>query len=164
MDRRFIGTIIAGAILLGGGLAAGFYIGGTGAFDEQQRVDAAVTGFLAGDATCEPEPDTSPTVDVGNTSRGSFLTLEVNVTARDGRLPGNATIEETDLAEYALTYTPGPSAPDCASGETAIMPTRIDFQVPHPGREPFGVTVSYADVTLLVIENGNEPGVVVEDR
>lgn len=163
MDRTFLATVVATVVLLGAGLAAGLYIGGTGTFDERQRVDAEVTGFFVGNVTCEIEPNTTPAVDVGNTTRGSFLTLEVNVTARDSRLPVNATIDETALAQYNLSYAPGGSAPDCAAGESAVVPTRVDFQVPHPGREPFGVTVRYGNETLLIIENGNEPGVVVED-
>lgn len=163
MDRTFLATVLAAVVLLAGGVAAGLYLSGTGAFDEPQRVDARVTGFFGGNATCVAEPDTSPDVTVGNTSKGSFLILEVNVTARDGRLPNNVSLVEMDLASYVLRYARGVSAPDCPAGETAVRSTRVDFQVPHPGAEPFGVTVRYANETLFVLENGHEPGVKVKD-
>ncbi|WP_255196888.1 hypothetical protein [Halorarius litoreus] len=155
MDRAFLATVLAAVVLLVAGIGAGVFLGGTGAFDDRPRIDPAVTGFSAGNVTCKPNPATTPKVDTGNTSRGTFLVLRTNLSLADAEtLPTNATIRESGLANYTLTIEPGAAAvPTCDDDETPVVFTQVFFEVPHPGEEPYGVTVTYGDDALFRLRN-----------
>lgn len=154
MDRRFAATVAASVLLLGAGVGAGVFLGGMGLFDQQPRVDATVTSFNSTAATCVASPDTTPDVDIGNTTRGSFLLVRTNVTVAgpDSRIR-NATLAETGLANYTLTYEAATGDATCPDGEQAMVATQTAFQVPHRGGEPFGVTVRHRDRTLFELRN-----------
>ncbi|WP_255150608.1 hypothetical protein [Halorarius halobius] len=157
MDRTFLLTVAAALLLLAGGVGAGVYLGGTGAFDQRPRVEPAVTGFSTGNASCVGTATVAPRVQVDNTTRGSFLILRANLTLADDRVPTNATIEEAGLANYTLRVTDEAGAVTaCPDGRTAVAPVQVFFQVPHPGAEPFGVTVRYRESTLFRLRNGPE--------
>ncbi|MFC7177233.1 hypothetical protein [Halosegnis marinus] len=156
MDRTFLAVSAATVVLLAGGVAAGVFLTDTGVFDDQPRVDAAVTGFSGGNATCVDEPATEPRVTVGeNTTRGAFLILRANVTvgSPDTRIE-NATLRETGLANYTLTYETTGGGGACPSGETAVAYTQTVFQLPQRSDAPFGVTVLRGDETLFRLRNG----------
>lgn len=158
MDRRFLAAVVASVALLAAGIGAGIYLGGTGSFDERQRVDPAVTSFSAGNVTCTDAASTAPTVDVGNTTKGSFLVVRTNVTLPDAstRLT-NATLAERGLANYTLTLEDEQSDGDqirCPSGESPVSSAQVVLQLPHPGDEPFGVTTVYRGETLFRVRNG----------
>jgi hypothetical protein len=155
MDRTFIAVSLATAVLLVVGVAVGVFLGGSGLFDRQPRVDAAVTNFTSDPASCVADPDTDPTVDVGNTTRGSFLIVRTNVSVGGPNVAiETATLTETGLANYTLTYesTAG-DGEACPDGERAVVRTQTVFQVPHLGGEPFGVTVLLDDERLFRLRN-----------
>lgn len=158
MDRAFLATVVAAVALLVAGVGAGVFLGGTGAFDERPRVEPAVTGFSTGNVTCTLSPVTTPKIDSGNTSRGTFLVLRTNVSLADSSaLPTNATIEEVGLANYTLALDSDATVDvACADGETPVVFTQVFFEVPHPGAEPYGVTVTYGDEVLFRIRNSPE--------
>lgn len=155
MDRTFLAVTAATVLLLAGGAAAGLLLTDTGVFDQQPRVDAAVTSFSAGNATCVSAPATEPRVTIGeNTTRGAFLIIRTNVTvgSPESRIE-NATLDETGLANYTLTYETVPGEESCPDGETAVLPTQTVFQLPHRSDEPFGVTVLNGDEALFRLRN-----------
>lgn len=154
MDRRFAATLAASVLLFAVGVVAAVFLGGTGLFDQQPRVDAEVTGFNGTGATCTAAPDTTPTVDIGNTTRGSFLILRTNVTVPgpESRID-EATLAEQGVANYTLTYEGTTDDTACPDGEQAIVATQVSFQLPHRGGEPFGVTVRYRNRTLFELRN-----------
>jgi hypothetical protein len=159
MDRAFLATVVAAVVLLGVGIGAGVYLGESGAFDDQPRVDANVSGTFVENTTCATDPVANATVSAGNTSRGSFLILTADLPLRDGAAPPtNATIEQSGLANYtlALESRSAGDTPTCADGETPVATVRVDFEVPHPGEEPFGVTVTYRDDALFRVRNSPE--------
>jgi hypothetical protein len=158
-DRTFLATVVATVVLLGLGLGAGVYLGETGAFDGQPRVDPSVSGVFVSNTTCVADPVANATVSAGNTSRGSFLSLTADLPLRDGATPPtNATIEQAGLANYTLAIESRSDGdpPACAAGETPVATVRVDFEVPHPGEEPFGVTVTYRDDALFRVRNSPE--------
>lgn len=155
MDRTFLAVTAASVVLLAAGIAGGAYLTGSGLFDQQPRVDPAVTTFDAADPVCVTDPDTTPVVDIGNTTRGSFLVIRANLSvAGPDTTIENATLAGAGLANYTLTYVPGTEGDaSCPDGEQAVVRTQTSFQVPHPGGEPFGVTVRYDDETLFRLRN-----------
>lgn len=158
MDRTFLAVSLATAVLLVAGVGAGVFLGGSGLFDRQPRVDATVTNFTSDPALCVAEPDTTPDVDLGNTTRGSFLIVRTNVTvAGPGVEITDATLSETGLANYTLRYEPtAGNGDECPDGERAVVRTQTVFQVPHPGGEPFGVTVLLDEEQLFRLRNTPE--------
>lgn len=158
MDRTFLGVSLATGALLVAGVAAGVFLGGSGLFDRLPRVDASVTNFTSDPAVCVADPNTTPTVDVGNTTRGSFLIVRTNVTVAGPDVGiEDAALSETGLANYTLTYESTAGDGDaCPEGERAGVPTQTVFQVPHPGGEPFGVTVLLDDERLFRLRNTPE--------
>lgn len=158
MDRTFLAVSLATGVLLVAGVTAGVFLGGSGLFDRQPRVDATVTNFTSQPAVCVAEPNTTPKVDVGNTTRGSFLIVRTNLTvAGSDAGVADATLTETGLANYTLTYeaTAGDGGA-CPDGDRAVVRTQTVFQLPHPGREPFGVTVLFEDERLFRLRNTPE--------
>jgi len=158
MDRTFLAVSLATGVLLLAGVGAGVFLSGSGLFDRQPRVDASVTNVTSDRAVCVADPDTAPGVDIGNTTRGSFLIIRTNVTVAE---PGvgieNATLTETGLANYTLTYEPSAGDGDaCPDGEHAVVRTQTVFQLPHRGGEPFGVTVLLDDERLFRLRNTPE--------
>ncbi|MFB6119029.1 hypothetical protein [Halosegnis sp.] len=155
MDRRFLATVAAAVVLLAAGGAVGVIVGGAGLFDRQPRVDPTVTAFNSSDARCAEAPASEPRVDAGNTTRGTFLIIRANLTVSgpDSRLK-NATLAETGLANYTLTYEGAAGDGTCPDGERAVVSTYVAFQVPHRGGEPFGVTVRYRNRVLFELRNG----------
>lgn len=159
MDRAFLATVVATVVLLGAGIGVGVYLGETGAFDDRPRVEPAVSGVFVEGVTCTAEPAPNATVTAGNTSRGTFLTLTAELPMRDdARPPTNATVEASGLANYTLAIEErtGGDAQTCEDGERAVATVRVDFEVPHPGEEPFGVTVTYREDAVFEIRNGPE--------
>jgi hypothetical protein len=159
MDRAFLATVVAAVVLLGVGIGAGVYLGETGAFDDQPRVDPAVSGVFVENTTCTTAPAANATVSAGNTSRGSFLILTTDLPLDEGAAPPtDATIERSGLANYTLAIESRSTdeAPTCGADETAVATVRVDFEVPHPGEEPFGVTVTYRDDALFRVRNSPE--------
>lgn len=155
MDRTFLATVVATVVLLAAGIGVGVYLGDTGAFDDRPRVDPAVTGVFPRGVACVADPTANATVNAGNTTRGSFLTLTVELPLDEGTAPPtNATLDESGLANYTLALESGSGEqPTCDAGESPVATVRVDFQVPHPGEEPFGVTVTYRDAALFRIRN-----------
>jgi len=158
MDRTFLAVSLATAVLLVAGVGAGVFLGGSGLFDRQPRVDATVTNFTSDPAVCVDDPNTIPDVDIGNTTRGSFLIVRTNVTVAGPDVEiTDATLSETGLANYTLTYeTTAGDGDACPDGERAVVRTQTVFQLPHPGGEPFGVTVLLDDERLFRLRNTPE--------
>jgi len=155
MDRAFLATVTASAILLAGGAAAGLYLTETGAFDDRPRVEPRVTQFDAGETSCTSDPGLAPRIDPGNTTRGTFLVVRTNLTVDEAR-PTNATLEQRGLANYTLTYETTAGGIDCPPGETAVVSTLAALQVPHRGGESFRVTARYRDRTAFTLHNRPE--------
>lgn len=159
MDRAFLARVVGAVVLLGVGVAAGVYLGNTGAFDDRPRVDPAVTGVYAENVTCVADPEQRATVATGNTTRGSFLSLTADLPLSDGHVPPtNASIAETGLANYTIAIgdRQADDAPTCTHGTTPVATVRVDFEVPHPGVEPFEVTVTYGGEPAFRVRNGPE--------
>jgi hypothetical protein len=157
MDRTFLATVGAAVLLLVAGVGAGVYLGGTGVFDRQPRLDPALTQFSAGNATCTSSSTANTSVTRSTDEAGtSYLLVRRNVSVPDRSYTLNATFRRVELANYTLDLrsveTDG-AAESCAAGETARVPFTATVQVPHRLNETYGVTIVHDGDRVATILN-----------
>lgn len=166
MDRTFLATVVAAVLLVAGGIGAGVYLSGTGAFDQRFRVDPAVTQFHASNATCVADPDGNLTVSKAVADNSTYLSFTRNVTVpSDDNTVANASLARVGLANYTLSMqsvVTGRDGEGCPAGTTPVVEVTGTVQVPHSREEPYRVTVVYDDEVIAVVRN-QPSGVTVED-
>lgn len=166
MDRTFLGTVGAAVVLLVAGVGAGVYLGGTGVFDRQPRLDPALTQFSAGNATCTESASANTSVTRSSDDAGSsFLHVRRNVTVQDRSHTLNASFRRVELANYTLdlrSVETDRAVDPCQAGDVARVPFTATVQLPHRLNETYGVNIVYGGDRIATIRN--RPGrVVVHD-
>lgn len=160
MDRTFLATVVAAVVLLVAGVGAGVYLGGTGVFDQQPRVDPALTQFSAGNATCTDASTANTSVSLSTDEEGSsFLLVRRNVTVPDPAHTLNASFERVELANYTLalhSVETDATVDGCPAGESPRVPVTATVQVPHSHNESYGVTLVHDGDRIATVHN--QPG------